>query len=212
MIDVKLYEAEARLALSSLSQESAKAAVRAINHAAKRIRTEGSKRIRAQVDLPAKYVNDKLQITQYATEAKPVAAISGRIRATRLARYKAKGLTAPAPYGRTGDALRGIPAGRKHAGVAVGVKKGAKKKIKRFFLIPLQRGPKGAKQGAWIQEDEEKLFGVFLRTGKGKKDIKHLYGPSVHQLWRRVRGELTPLAMELVAREYTRLMKAKLPR
>lgn len=212
MIEVDLDYEQFRIFARELTRESAKATAHAINYAAKRVRTEGSKRIRAQVNLPAKYVNENLAVRRFATPDKPEAIISGRVRATRLARYNAKGLTAHAPYGRKGDALRGIPAGRKHAGVSVRVKKGAAKKMRKGILIPLQRGRRGAKENAWIDEGGDKLFGIFIRTGKGKKDLKHLYGPSVDQLWRRERAELIPMATRLTGREYVRLMRRVIAR
>ena len=35
-------------------------------------------------------------------------------------------------------------------------------------------------------------MGVFIRTGTGKKDIKHRYGPSVDQLFRGVIKDVAP--------------------
>lgn len=214
MIELDLNVASFRVILKAVSEENQKAQVRAINYAAKKVRTEASKQIRAQINLPAKYVNENLYIARYAKEGKPEAAIIGRSRHTRLMRYGGKIVTAPAPYGRTGDKLRGIPVGRKAAGISFRVKKGAAKTMKKAFAIPLQ-------STAAVASDGKDLFGAFIRIGhtktpaswgkysyKGK--LKHLYGPSVHQLFRRIRHELVPMAYQQFEKEYTRLMKLKL--
>lgn len=70
---------------------------------------------------------------------------------------------------RKGDALRGIPSGLKSAGTTVEVTRGNRRSLDKTFFMPL-RGGNG--------------LGIFQRTGDGKKDYKHLYGPSVYQLFR----------------------------
>ena len=163
------------------------AQTRALNRVASKTRTAASKAIRQQVKLPASYVNQNLTITKKATATQPEAVISGRKRPTRLARYGAKQMTRVA-RGSAGDMVRGIAAGRKQAGVSVAVRKGgARKKMRKAFLIPLQGSGE---------------MGVFVRTGRGKKDIKHLYGPSVDQVFRGVRSELKPEIRRNLVSEY----------
>lgn len=164
-----------------------KAQMRAVNRVASKTRTAASKAIRQQVRLPASYVNQNLTVTRKATINQPEAVISGRKRPTRLARYGAKQMT-KAAKGAAGDMTRGIAPGRKQAGVSVAVKKGgSRKKMRKAFLIPLQGSGE---------------MGVFVRTGPGKKDIRHLYGPSVDQVFRGIRTELQPEIRRNLVSEY----------
>lgn len=90
--------------------------------------------------------------------------------------------------GAAGDMVRGIASGRKQAGVSVAVRKGgARKKMRKAFLIPLNGSGE---------------MGVFVRTGRGKKDIKHLYGPSVDQVFNSVRNDLKPEIRRNLVSEY----------
>ena len=164
-----------------------KAQMRAVNRVASKTRTAASKAIRQQVKLPASYVNQNLTVTKKATITQPEAVISGRKRPTRLARYGAKQMTRVA-RGAAGDMVRGIASGRKQAGVSVAVRKGgARKKMRKAFLIPLNGSGE---------------MGVFVRTGRGKKDIKHLYGPSVDQVFNSVRNDLKPEIRRNLVSEY----------
>lgn len=184
--------------LRAVAGESVTATMRAVNYAAKRARTEASRQIRDQINLPARYVNENLKIEFKATRARLRSVISARTRPTRLARYGAKQLTRKAKGPAKGDPLRGIASGRKQAGVSVSVKRGgSRRKMRKAFLVPLRRGR---------MPGETSNMGVFIRTGRGKKDIKHLYGPSVDQLFRRIREELAPSIRIDLASEYARQM------
>lgn len=166
-----------------------KAQMRAINRTANKTRTAASKAIRQDVRLKASYINENLKVSKKASRNNPEAVITGRKRPTRLGRYGAKQMSRAAK-GASGDIARSIAAGRKQAGVSVAVKKGgSRKKMRKAFMIPL----KGS--GA---------MGVFIRTGRGKKDIKHLYGPSVDQVFRSVRRELKPQIRKNLVAEYER--------
>lgn len=166
-----------------------KAQMRAINRVASKTRTAASKAIRQDVKLPASYVNENLKVSRKASINNPEAVITGRKRPTRLARYGAKQMSRSAKRA-SGDTSRGIASGRKQAGVSVAVKKGAsRKKMRKAFLIPL----KGSN-----------AMGVFVRTGRVKKDIKHLYGPSVDQVFRAVRKDLKPEIRRNLVTEYER--------
>ncbi|WP_435102356.1 phage tail protein [Arhodomonas sp. AD133] len=187
--------AEVRSALGKAGSVSRKAARLAINDTARRMRTAGSKAIREQVNLKAKYVNDRLRITEKATDDSPFAIISGRRRETRLDRYGAKQLTRKAkhPSRSEGDPLRGIPAGKKAAGISVKVKRGGpRKKMRGAFFIPLK---------------DSGGLGVATRTGKGKNAYEVEHGPSVHQVWRDVREDLAPEAEERLNSEFQRQLK-----
>lgn len=67
---------------------------------------------------------------------------------------------------RRGDASRNIPVGSKSAGVAVDVNRKGEKVIRGGFILPLRN---------------DNGFGVF-RWENGK--LRHLYGPSVYQVFR----------------------------
>lgn len=105
---------------------------------------------------------------QQANLNNPTAIITGRRRPTTLASYGAKLL-------RNG----------KKPGVSVKVsRQGPRKVLKKAFLLTLKAGAEaGSAQG------------VFMRVG-GK--LKHLYGPSVDQLFRRIKDEISPqIVMDL---------------
>jgi len=177
----------ARKFIRGTIKAAGKAQFRAVNRVASKFRTASSKAIRGQVRLPASYVNENLTINQKATERNPTAVISGRKRPTRLARYGAKQLALAAGSAR-GDRLRGIPSGKKQAGVSVSVsRQGGRKKMRGAFLLPLKNSG---------------VMGVFVRTGSGKKDIEHLYGPSVDQVFRSVRDDLKPDVSKELVKEY----------
>jgi len=163
--------------LSRLPAAQARAGYRAVNKVAGKGRTEGSKRIRAEIKLTASYLNSAGRFElERANEQKPFARITARKRATRLATYGAKQLSRKAknPKRSKGDSLRGIAPGRKAAGVSVRVGS-SRKKMRRSFLVPLKNG---------------NGLGVFVRTGVGKSAIKQLYGPSIHQVFRRIKTQL----------------------
>lgn len=170
---------------------------RAVNRVASKNRTAASKAIRNQIRLPASYVNENLTITKKATLRDPEAVISGRTRPTRLARYGTKQLTRVARVAK-GDRLRGIPRGRKQAGVSVHVRRNeSRRKHKKAFLLPLKTNGQ---------------LGVFIRFGPGSKDIKHMYGPSVDQVFRDVREEIRPQIHRDLVTEYRRQLNHALSR
>ena len=70
---------------------------------------------------------------------------------------------------RTGDASRGIDEDDKAAGISVDVNRKGAKTIRTAFTIPLKNN---------------NGLGVFQRPAGGG-DAKHLYGPSVYQVFRR---------------------------
>jgi hypothetical protein len=196
------------------------ARMRAVNDAAKKLRNGAAKEIRGDINLPAKYINDRLVLSRQATEQDTTAIVTGRARQTRLMRYGGKQITKPVkkqkrgmkPRKYKGDALRGIPAGKKHAGVSVKVKKsGSVKKSSKSFLIPLKSAPKDP-------EDQVGLIGgryagIFKRIapGKGWDKVKHLYGPSVLQLFSRRVPKYLKKASEDFGKEYKRQIKLKIP-
>jgi len=148
-------------------QAVAKAKESALNDTAQRIQDGFVSDLVGRVGLTADYVRKLMKITR-ATRERHIAVISARKRPVRLARYDAQQRTQPAKRAK-GDKRRGIAPGMKQAGVAVTVKRGRPKTLKKGFLIPLKNA------GVW---------GVFVRLGRAKKDIKHLYSLSPDQAFK----------------------------
>lgn len=175
--------------LRGMKRAAENAQYRAVNRVASKTRTAASKRIRQDVRLKAGYVNQNLKVAKKARREDPTAVIRARRRPTRLARYGAKQLTKRAPEAQ-GDPLRGIASGRKAAGVAVNVDRSTgRSKMPGAFLIPLQTAG---------------VMGLFIRTGAGRDDIKHLYGPSVDQVFRSVLPEIQGGVSQNLETEYRR--------
>lgn len=143
-------------------------AVDAVNEVTVRFEAEARKGMNAGLNLSDPYIASKMS-TRLATNT-PRAEIVARGDLTILSRYPHAQLTAPAPRGRRGDAARGISSGRKAAGVAVEIKKGAATAQPKWFTMRLREG---ASAGA--------NTGVFVRTSNG---LKHIYGPSPYSLFR----------------------------
>lgn len=147
----------------------ARAEFRAVNKVAEKANTRSRREITTRVNLSATYVRDRMTLTK-AILGRPTATIVGRGRATTLTSYGAKQLTSAAPKSR-GSAALGIPAGRKAAGISVGVdpRKG-RRTMNGAFFVRFENGYKG----------------VFSRqandNGKGNwGGIWHKVGPSVDQ-------------------------------
>ena len=98
---------------------------------------------------------------------------------------------------RTGDQFgnRNIPPNYKSRGIAVQIKRaGGEGVIDRGFVMPLRRGQEAGGNG----------YGVFARDKSGV--IKHRYGPSVYQTFRRyITDNSTPINDELLADFNTQL-------
>ncbi|WP_017941710.1 phage tail protein [Thioalkalivibrio sp. ALE6] len=172
--------------LRGMKRAALNAQYRAVNRVASKTRTKASKGIREDVRLKAGYVNQNLKVVKKARRDDPQAVIRARQRPTRLARFGAKQLTRRAPNA-LGDASRGIGAGRKAAGVAVNVgRTTGRSKMPGAFLMPLRNAG---------------VMGVFVRNGNR---LQHLYGPSVDQLFRRLRGEIHDDVSADLAAEYER--------
>lgn len=173
-------------------------AYRAVNAVAAKNFTRARREIRSKVNLSATYIKDRMQLRK-ANASSPVAVVAARTRPTRLATYGARQVTRKdkgekrglgrnggklfGVHAGSGDPLRNIAQGAVPAGITVAVKRGAgRKKMAGAFLMPLRAGSVSGGNG----------MGVFVRTGKGKKDIKHLYGPSVDQLFLSVIDTIAP--------------------
>lgn len=174
-----------------------KAARMAVNDTASR---QGMKAIKDkmldEIAFPSGYLNkDRLAVTKRATNNDLEAIITGRKRATSLARFATSGA---------------IP-GMRSNGVTVQVKKGNSVRMRRAFLVRLKRG-------ASLSEDNYNVgLAVRLMPGEtlGNKKSTHkswlvpgrvalLYGPSVDQVFRTVADDVAPKLGDLMSTEFFR--------
>lgn len=152
----------------------ARAASQALNETAERTYDIARERISAGVNLDDAYLRRRMRIdpaTAYGLKA-AIVAKGDYSDLTRLASYGAQMVIVPRTSGgkSRNTGRLGIPQGRKQAGVNVSVLRGGSKTMESAFLLKLREGS---------QQGEK--YGVFIRHN-GKK--KHLYGPSVYQLFR----------------------------
>lgn len=147
------------------------AGVGAANEVVEHVEVSAARDITQELNLPASYIREKFLVRR-ARRASEVAVVAARKRPVRLARFAVEQITVAAPRAK-GDKLRGIPAGRKQAGVTVKVKRGGprSKPMKSTFLMPLRAGKVDGGNG----------MGIFFRFGD---DIGQDYGPSPDQLFR----------------------------
>ena len=159
--------------LTSTVDASRVAGYRAANVTGRKVITDTKRDIASQLSLTQREIAEVMSMSN-AIRDNPTAVVKVRKSPMRLARYGARQLTAKASRAK-GDALRGIAAGRKQAGVSVKVARGAQEDARRV-LVPLRAGNVSGGNG----------MGVFVRQGK---EIIHLYGPSQYQLFRRLIAE-----------------------
>lgn len=137
-------------------------------------------RMNAGINLTDAYLQSKMFVV-HATPARglraEIVARGGRGDQTPLERYMTGYETKAAPRAK-GSPSKGIPAGRKAAGVRVEVSRGKSKPIENAFTMPLRAGGLAGGNG----------LGVFTRSRYGI--VRHRYGPAVYQLFRVAAGEL----------------------
>lgn len=167
-------------------QDLAEATLQTANDVAETVISRAATDITQRYNLPASDIREKFSL-RLAKRFDDVAIVAVRKRGTRLARYDAQQLTVAAPRAK-GDKRRGIPAGRKQAGVSVQVLRGGpRKEMKDAFFLPLRGGSKAGVNG----------MSIFWRY---EKDIEHMYGPSPHQAFRRWIKENNPKISNLLAK------------
>lgn len=162
-----------------------KVTYRAINKSVAKTKTAVNSAIREQINLPAAYVREKL-LTQLATSSQLSGRVYGQKRGILLSRFAANALlqTSKSSLNR----LRGraglsddfvsfdpIPAGKKLKQISIKVKSRGSRQ--RFKLFPIRLRGSNA-------------IGLAVRTGKGKRDYKVLYGPSISQVFNTLKGGL----------------------
>lgn len=181
--------------LETLPDDIKKAAMRAVNYAARRTRTDSAREIRQQVNFPARYLtgsDGRLTLGKPATTANLETDITGKFRPTSLARFV------------SGNPKPGKP------GVRVEVAPGFAKLMKRAFVIRLPQGN--------ALTDTKYNLGLAIRLKPGetienkrkvvqmKNGLALLFGPSVDQVFRSVAEDQLPNAADYMEREFTRLM------
>lgn len=154
------------------AQVFSKAAQDALNETADRTYDLASDRITTGINLSDDYLRRRMTV-EHASGSKLEASITAtgsRAMMTRLATYDAAIVIVPRKTTRASRAKGVLPLnGGRQAGVSVTVTRGATKMGKDMFMLPLRTG-------AVLGEK----FGVFRREGK---KLKHLFGPSVYQLF-----------------------------
>lgn len=173
-----------------------RAAYRAINYTAGRARKNSDEEIRKQVNFPASYLQPnagRLVVKNQAGPGSLEATILARHRATSLARF----VTSDKEVGKMG--------------LNVAVKPGKTEELKRGFLMKLKSGN--------AEIDTKNNLGLAVRLDKGETPDKAykpvrisdglflLYGPSVNQVFKSVRGDVSPQAEADLEREFMRLIE-----
>lgn len=176
-----------------LPEIAMQAATMAINSTAERkalpdIRAE----MREQLSFPSGYLEGsdgsgkkRLSVSRKASKGNPSAAISGRDRATSLARFRMPGQDAK---------------NTRNLGVRVRVKPGYTRTLKKAFLITLRNGNMGL---AVRLKPGDKLANSSAAKLLSN-NVYLLYGPSVDQVFRSVATDVTPEVLSDVTSEFLR--------
>lgn len=187
-METYIYVVEGIELQGEISAATRKAALRAVNYATGRARTSSSKKIRNRVNLPARYLSGaqgRLTATK-ASQSNLETVITGRRRATSLARYAA--------------------GGSRGRGVRVKVlRAGPAKYLKRGFLMPLRAGKDGplTNMGLAVRTDGKPPSSAF-KPFKINENLYLLYGLSVDVLFRGVIDEVSPEIQDDMEREFFR--------
>lgn len=184
--------------LASYFETAADAAVPAMRMAINDVASRGGmamirQEMTEQIAFPKGYLSgDRIGVTKRATNANLEAVITGRQRATSLARFSSA----------TGVNQRG--------GVSVRVSKGRTTYIRQAWLVRL-------KKGASLDQDNYNI-GLAIRVNPGEKVNKRtlhqswlvkdqvalLYGPSVDQVFSEVSGNVADHIGDMVIDEFYR--------
>lgn len=169
-----------------------RAAQLTINRAADRARNKSATIMRERINFPASYLqgqNNRLRVTTRAAPGSLEAIITGRQRATSLARFA-----------RPGSQERG--------GVRVEVGRGKSKLIKRAFLMPLNSGKDpGVNMGLAVRVERGKRPNKAYKPVQINERLWLLYGPSVDQVFKNVREDVSPETAEFMGDEFLRTLR-----
>lgn len=146
-----------------------------------------------EINFPSGYLNkERLFVDKLATNANLEAIVTGRDRATSLARFATSGAIG------------------KRGGVTVSVSKGSSTSLKKAFLIKLRRGK--------TMDGKTFNVGLAIRLAPGEtiqnrtsshmtmigNNVALLYGPSVDQVFKAVAGDIAPDVADELATEFFR--------
>jgi hypothetical protein len=169
-----------------VEQQTARlAAIDAVNEVV--VRAEASTREGeiADINLSDAYVRSKTDLALASRTPRAEVTVRGDL--TILGRFPLVQLAQSASSKAKGDPSRGIPAGSKQAGLQVSIKRSTSKPEPKWFTMRLRRGQRAGEN-----------VGVFVRTGPGRGDVKHIYGPSPYSLFRYQAGlQLDDIADDL---------------
>lgn len=183
--------------IDDLKPQIARAAYLAINRTLDHARTLSAREIRKQVNFPASYLegaDSRLKVSQRATASRFEGVITGRQRATSLARF--------------------VVGTARKSGVNVRVKPTATTHMRRAFLMRLRAGNANldttSNLGLAVRtKDGKKPSAAYLPTPIGK-NLWLLYGPSIDQVFRTVREDVSRDTEEFLSNEFNRLLDIKL--
>lgn len=170
---------------------AARAAVLAVNEAARFGRAQSVREMRKQVRLTAKYVRDNLTITERASPNNAQATITGRRRPTSLARY-----------------VVGVPRRGRPLRIKVHPN-GSTVSLRGAYIARLRSGSSGDQDNRGLAIRIKP--GNVLNRGKGKllREDKYgktylLYSASVDQVFRSVRDDVSPAIEDRLGSEFVR--------
>lgn len=147
------------------------AAKDSVNEVALRFEKTALAGMTADIGLTATYVRSKTDVALAERVLNPRAEVRTGGALTILGRYPLQQLTQSAPRAK-GDPARGIPAGRKQAGLRVAVRRSAPATVDKWFTMRLRAGTEPGEN-----------VGVFVRA-TGRTKPKHVYGPAPYSLFR----------------------------
>ncbi|TFZ81351.1 hypothetical protein [Candidatus Macondimonas diazotrophica] len=175
--------------VQTLPRAANQAARLAINTGARRGRAEGSRRIRGQVNFTAGYLNQpgRFQVSRFAKPQDLSAVIAARTEPTSLARFATQ-------------ATRG----GKRAGLRIGIQRGGGKAVLRSgFFINLRAGNRGVAIREAVA-NKVNLRRAGFSTRASKRGYLLLYGPSVDQVFRTVKDDMSPALADFMNTEFNR--------
>lgn len=188
-------QSDALNSLGEISPSIRKNLVRAVNKTIAWSRTQASRGLREQVNLPASYLSDKngrLSITKRATGQDISAIVTGRHRPTSLARF----------------ATNAKQGGRR--GARITVQPGLSRFLPRAFYVPLRSGNSDTKNnvGLAIRLPAGKTPSSAFKPTKLSRNTWLLYGPSIDQVFDDVAEEISPATADYLENEFFRLQEA----
>lgn len=174
------------------------AAKLAVNDTARYARRESAKEMLDQVGWPRNYLGNekdgRLRIARYATDTRLEAAIVGRFRPTSLARFVTN--------------QQQMMANNRRGPARLQVRPGKASQIDRAFLLRLRVGK--------VLDDSVFNLGLAIRLKPGEQvrnkrtmvpfggGVYLLYGPSVNQVFRSVKDDISPRVAARLEREFNR--------